>query len=412
MKALVLLTTAFAAFSGARAEPGPTPLGLLRGAVEAPLRTDYEAVQVLTAPGPAGPETVRAAVWHRRPHTYRTEFLAPPRLAGRLVVDDGTYTWQYEPSLHLLVQAPSLGRPDPTWLGEVPESHTVRLLGTDVVAGRQAYLLVLLPRVPGTTRRMWVDRATGVVLKSEASDPERDVYFTSTFTRVSFLPVPPELFRVPRPRGIRVLKLDGEGVRVRSLSELSRHVGFPVVAPQELPAGFRFRSARVATWGAAKAAVLEFSDGFSGLSLFQVAAHRMGAPPGGDVLRLGGTVARAHAVGMLRLLVWERGGLRLAVVGEARLALLQEFAASVNPDPSAEARRVQEVARLAGAPADKVAELRGRGLSFSQIRAVLRPQAPSAAGASPRAVSASSILEELERFQRAVRSWAPSRGGP
>jgi len=410
VKGLVLLAAGLVAVAGARAQPGPTPLGVLRGALEAPLRTDYEAIQVLTAPGPNGPETVRAAVWHRRPHTHRTEFLAPPRLAGRLVVDDGTYTWQYEPSLHLLVQAPSLGRSDLTLLGQVLDSHTVRLLGTDVVAGRQAYLLSLLPHGPGPTRRMWVDRVTGVVLKSEAADVERGVYFTSTFTRVSFLPVPQELFRVPRPRGVRVLKLTGETVRVRTLSELSRQVGFPVVAPRELPPGFRFRSARAAAWGATRAAVLEFSDGFSGLSLFQMPAQRVGDPPGGEVMRIGGAVARAHAVGTLRLLVWERGGLRLAVVGEAPLALLREVALSVDPDPSAEARRVQEVARWAGAPADRVAELRDRGLSFSEIRAVLRSKATGEA--SLRTVSASSLVEELERFQRAVRSWASSRESP
>ncbi len=389
------------------AEPAATPLQVLRRAAKSALTTDYEALQVLTTLGPKGPETVRAAVWHRRPHAYRTEFLSPARLAGRVVVEDGTHSWTYDPSLHILVQGPSLARSDSVDVAEAAHAYTVRLLGTDVVSGRGTYLLALLPRSGGATRRLWVDRATGVALKREASDPERGVYFTSTFTRVSFQPLPADLFRVPRPRGVRLVQLAGGGPRLRRVSEVARRAGFPVVAPQDLPAGYRFRAGGVALLGGATAAVLEFTDGVSIVSVVQLPAARMAPPPGGEVVRVGSVRARLHGVGLFRVLVWERGGLRISVVADAPVGVLAQLAASVDPDPSAEARRVSEAARLLGVPSDRVAELRDLGFTFAQIREMVGARSPEASGASgPHA-----LVEELERFQHAVLSGRSSGAG-
>lgn len=404
---LILAAVAVVASSGGA--EAATPLQVLRRAA-APLTTDYEAVQVITAAGPAGPETVRALVWHRRPHTYRTEFLSPARLAGRVVVDDGVQSWTYDPSLHLLIQGPSLATSDSVDVTEVAHGYTVRLLGTDLVAEREAYLVTLLPKSGGSTRRLWVDRATGLVLKREASDPERGVYLTSVFTRVSFRPLPPELFRVPRPRGARLLKLTGGGSRLATFSEVSRLAGFPVAAPQDLPAGYRFRAGRVARMGSVTAAVLEFTDGVSTASVIVIPAARMGVPPGGEVVRRGDIRARLHAVGLFQVLVWERGGMRMSVVADAPVAVLAQLASSLDPDPTVEARRVSETARMLGVPAHEVAALRDLGLTFTQIHEAVgtrfRPTAYTPLS------SRQALVAELERFQQALRSGLGSAAGP
>ncbi|MFN3286694.1 MAG: sigma-E factor regulatory protein RseB domain-containing protein, partial [bacterium] len=388
-----------------------TPLAVLRQAAEAPLRTDYEALQVLTVPRAEGAETLRVAVWHRRPATYRMEFLAPRRLAGRLLVDDGLSSWHYEPSLHLLVRGPSLAGAVPGKVPPLPENTTLRLLGNDVVAGRATYLLAVLPASGGPTRRLWVDRSTGLVLKSEAWDAERGVYYTSTVIRISFGPVPEELFRVPRHRGARLVELSAPPLGTRRLSELARAVGFPLAAPADLPEGFRYRGGGVAVLGSTRAALLQYSDGVSTVSLFQVPTGRLGNPPGGGVLRVGSTVVWSYAAGLLRLLVWERRGTSFAVVADAPLGVLRQFVTSAEPDPSLEARRVFELAQALGVSPDRVAELRDRGFTFRQVRVLLAGQPPDRSAQPVAGAGVPSLVDEMERFERVLAGAAGASPG-
>ncbi len=397
--AVVLLAVVVLGGTGARREDLGTPLAVLKWAAQAPLRTDYEAVQVLTTVRTEGTQTTRVAVWHRRPHAYRLEFLAPARLAGRLLVDDGASAWHYEPSLHLLVEGPSMAGRGPEGTEVVPEGSTARLLGTDVVVGRPAYLVTVATR-SGTTRRLWVDHHTGLVLKSEVSDPERGVYVSSTFTRVAFEPVPPELFQVPRPRGARVVRLAVQPKRPWRVSELSRAVGFAVAVPAEVPAGFRYQGGAVASWWGIRAALLQYTDGVSWVSLFQVPAGRVGDPPGGEPVRVGPVSARWYPAGLFRVLSWERGGVRFAAVGDVAAAVLRAFVTGTDPNPSWEARQVRELARKLAVPADRVAALRDRGFTFPQIEGLLARRVAEAT--SPPGGS-TSLLEQLEHFQGLLR---------
>ncbi|MCS7236605.1 MAG: hypothetical protein RMM30_11620 [Armatimonadota bacterium] len=404
MKEAFVLATALALVAGGpRGHDATTPVEVLRKAAEAPLRTDYEAVQVLTVPRAEGAETVRVVVWHRRPHSYRMEFLAPRRLAGRLLVDDGQFSWHYEPSLHLLIRGPSLALGVPPLAGAVARGAAVRLLGMDVVAGRPAYLVAVLPASGGPTRRLWVDRATGLVLKSEAWDSERGVYLTNTVIRVGFGTVPEELFRVPRYRGARTVELSGLPLKPDRLSQLARAAGFPVFAPSEVPEGFRYRGGGVAAFGGSRAVLLQYADGVTIVSLFQAPADRAASPPGGVAFRVGPVLARSYAAGLYRVLVWERRGVRFGAVGDAPVAVLRQFVVATDPDPSVEARRVAEVARKLGVPADRVADLRDQGLGFAQARAALEGHGWEAAGAPNRSTETWSLAEELERFVRLVR---------
>ncbi len=408
-EAVVLAAVLLLVAAGPRGHDATTPVAVLRRAAEAPLRTDYEAVQVLTVPRAEGAETVRVAVWHRRPSSYRMEFLAPRRLAGRLLVDDGRFSWHYEPSLHLLVRGPSLAGAVPSLVGTVAQGAAVRLLGTDVVAGRPAFLVTVLPASGGPTRRLWVDRATGLVLKSEAWDSERGVYFTSTVTRVDFGRVPEELFRVPRYRGARTVELAASPLKPQRLSELARAAGFPVVAPADVPEGFRYRGGAVAAFAGSRAVLLQYADGVATVSLFQVPADRAASPPGGVDFRVGPVVARSYHAGLYRMLVWERRGVRFGAVADAPVAVLRQFVLATDPDPSAEARRVVDLARTLGVPADRVADLRDQGLGFAQARAALGGRAREPSGASERGAGTPNLADELERFVRLVTSSTPRR---
>mgnify|MGYP006268049285 CR=1 FL=1 len=59
--------------------------------------------------------------------------------------------------------------------GVIPDQfdYDVVLLGTDEVIGRQAYVIALDPNGSGVLRQLWVDRATGTVLRGEDRDRAR-----------------------------------------------------------------------------------------------------------------------------------------------------------------------------------------------------------------------------------------------
>jgi outer membrane lipoprotein-sorting protein len=375
----------------------PSPLTVLRWARSAPQKADYEGTKVLAAHRRGRVESVTLLEMHRRPSAYRMEYISPQRVAGRIFVDTGQESWHYEPSLHLVVRGPSLSRRVPEALDALAERYHVRLLRTTRVVARPAYLVEVVPKGHGISRRIWVDRATGLILAWQESDPERGVFFASTFTRISIGgDLPPDLFRFRPPARARVVDLRTEGVRASRLSVLAAHVGFLPVAPAELPEGFRYRGAGISRLGGGEAVVLWYGDGVTAVSLFQAPAHRLGFPVGGFPIRLGDLAARLYAAGPFRVLVWERAGLRFAAVGSVPTAVLVAFAQGT--DPGGETDRILALHQATGLSPDRIEDLRDRGMPFSEIRALLG-SVPAANASPPR----QEFLDLLEGFHEQVR---------
>ncbi|MDR7416528.1 MAG: sigma-E factor regulatory protein RseB domain-containing protein [Armatimonadota bacterium] len=394
-----VLTAVVLAAGGSAGRWVTSPLTVLRWAMSAPRTANYEGTKVLAVRREGRVESVTLLEIHRRPDAYRMEFLSPERVAGRIFVDTGQESWHYEPSVHLVVRGPSLSRRVPQELDALAERYHVRLLGITRVVTRPAYLVEVVPKGQGIHRRIWVDRATGLILAWQESDPERGVFFASTFTRISIGgDLPPALFRFRPPARARVVDLRPEGSRASRLSVLAAHVGFLPVAPAELPAGFRYLGVGVSRLGGVEAVVLRYGDGVTAVSLFQVPARRLGFPVGGIPLRLEDLEARLYTSGPFRVLVWERAGLRFAAVGNVPTAVLLAFAQGT--DPGGETDRILALHRATGAPLDRIEDLRDRGMTFSEIRALLAPGSfPAASAGAPRR----EFLDLLEGFHEQVR---------
>lgn len=380
--------------------PGLTsPLGILKNAISAPETLDYEGTKVIVTYRGKDLEAITVSELHKRPYAYRMEYLSPEGIAGRILVDTGEESWQYEPSVHLVVRGPSVGRRNPEELNALPENYHVRLLGVERVIGRPAYLIDLVPKAAGVQRRFWIDRTTGLILAWQESDAERGVFFASTFTRIAFArELPQAMFRFRPPARARVVDLRAEGARFVRLSELAQRVGFRPVAPAELPPGYRYQGGSIARFGGLGAVVLRYGDGASTVSLFQVPARRMAFPPGGEVVRAGALEARLYPFGYFRALMWERSGTLFAAVGSVPLATLTAFARGTNP--SGEEQRVAAAARATGLPRERIALLRDQGITFDEI---LRRSTRQRAGPAP------SLVEVVERFHDQIRLEGPRR---
>ncbi|HEY3248096.1 MAG TPA: hypothetical protein VGK88_07395 [bacterium] len=296
----------------------PPVAAVIQTVLDAPSLIDYEGTKVMSAVRGDRAQTITVLESYKRPGKLRLEFLSPESVGSRLIIDDGATAWQYEPTLHVVVQGPSfVGSRRGDELRAVLERYTPRVLGTEEVIGRETVVLSLRSRAGGTERRLWVDRTAGVVLRTEERTAAGDLAFSSFFTRISYsVNLPSALFRFQSPAGARVFSFYLSGDPVSDPAALAAQAGFAVIAPPTLPGGYRFLHGASTTYGAFSAATVTYGDGLSMLSVFQTPSRRMAFPQAGAIVTLpAGRSGRLLDLGYFRILMWESGGLRLAAVG-------------------------------------------------------------------------------------------------
>lgn len=296
----------------------PSAASVVQAILDAPDLIDYEGTKVMSAVRGDRAQTVTVLESYKRPGKLRLEFLSPESVGARLIVDDGATMWQYEPTLHIVIQGPSfVGGRSTDAARAIVERYRPKVLGVEEIIGRDAVVLALTPRDSGGERRLWVDQATGVVLRTEERDREGRLAFSAFFTRISFsLNLPSALFRFQPPAGARVFSFYLAGDPVTDVATLRAQAGFAVIAPKTLAGTHRFLHGTTARYGAFSAATVTYGDGVSVLSIFQTPSRRMAFPQAGTAVSLGARRSgRLLDLGYFRILMWEAGGLRFAAVG-------------------------------------------------------------------------------------------------
>ncbi len=304
-----------------------------RHAVLAPQIVDYEGTKVLSVLRGELMETITINEAHKRPSKTRLDFLSPEGVAGRLVIDDGLQSWHYEPRLNTAFQGPSLAAPSDLATNWPHGRYRVRLLGVEEVIGRSTAVLSVWPREGRRERRLWIDRTTGVALRSEERDPDEGPVSTAYFTRISFgLNIPDALFRPQLPAGARLVAQGGAAGPLLPLPVLERTVGFPLLVPRVLPGGFMLVGGEPVRGGPLVAAHLHYTDGTRSVALFVVPAARLGPPGRGQPVAQLGSGARTVVAGGMRLVLWEGKGTRLTLVGPLPLADLVQLATVISSE--------------------------------------------------------------------------------
>ncbi|TMI87576.1 MAG: outer membrane lipoprotein carrier protein LolA [Bacillati bacterium ANGP1] len=364
--AVLFVLAAGALNAGAQLLPVP-PSRILQMALEAPRLVDYEGTKVITVLRGDRTETITVAEAHKRPERMRLEYVSPEDLAGRLIVDDGATAWHYEPRLNMAFEGPTLGGQllsrDRTLL---LRNYGVTDLGVEDVIGRQAYVIALVPHHPGVQRRLWVDRATGTILRSEELDPSRGVILSAYFSRVSFsLNLPEAYFEFRMPAGARAFRMFTTEAGTMSPAALQRRVGFPVLIPPVLPEGYTFRGGAVSRFGSLTSVYLRYSNGGNLISFFEAPAGSIGWPSAGRAIAVGGRPARFVDLGYFRVLIWEQGRLRVTAVGTVPTETMVTAAGQIAA--GREQALVQDVSRQIESDPATVQRLRGEGLTFPEV---------------------------------------------
>ena len=195
--------------------------------------------------------------------------------------------------------------------------YDVVVKGRDRVAGRPATHLQVIPRDEERLGyRLWLDDASGLLLRSELRDPSRTnlEIFQFTSLLVGDEVDPDNLVSTTQGALIRQLAIANGDV---SQADSAWHAGW-------VPAGFELTSANTQRLAddPRGLSMLTFSDGLAAFSVFVEAMPETGA--GHVVSRSGATVALTHMAASAR------GNHLVTVVGEVPVATARRIAASVD----------------------------------------------------------------------------------
>lgn len=283
---------------------------------------------------------VKAEVWEKSPNKVRAEVLeaSEERFIGTILVSDGQQAWYYEPGRNqVLVGAPEgMETPLPQEMlaelqdviQQVLEVSQVELLGSDTVAGRQAYKLLLTPKedagqqiLPGDgAGTIWVDQEQWFILKATY---EGGALGQGGMEVLSFELNPgldDALFAFQIPEGVEVVEVQNREPVPLTLDEARQQAGFPLLVPAYLPEG----ATLIEVFKAEDAIILRYNHSTQ-VSFAIVQGTGLASPPPlgesqGITVRGQAATAISDEAGGNTFLYWTEKGVTVTIAGHLSLA--------------------------------------------------------------------------------------------
>jgi negative regulator of sigma E activity len=341
---LLLLLAAAGGLGAARAK-GEDVTALLRKVDAADQRVTYVGTKVVRySAGPGAlPTENEVKLWHQPPNKTRLEVLSPTKIAGLITIEVGDQRFHFHPWRNRWMPVPRSYKPP---LEMLLRNYTVRETGAESVAGRSARVLQIRSRHPGNGQKnIWIDRSTGVVLRTEMLDEAAHCVSWWQFREIEFpASVPASLFTLPadatRPP-------PGADPRTAGLQKIEKP-DFAVLELRSLPPGYAEVRRSAYRLHGSDSVMIRYTDGLNVILFIQQRSEprppegaRPGPPerrrpegPGPDDHGQGQRFRRGppgDVEGDVAARVnWRLGELRLTLVGGVDRELLQRMAASVS----------------------------------------------------------------------------------
>lgn len=288
----------------------------------------YKAQQITVLTKPPS-ITSEQTVYRDGLRGMRIEYLEPKALRGEVMTDDGITYGHYIKSKNTLMMEPSRvehmkRRADQAMNALKNGKLKVELVGSDKIAGRDAYVIEVKPKDfrKSEVRKFWVDKEKWVKLRTEETDRDGTVSSISYFTSIEFMKsIPADKFKAYRPPGVKVVNKPGF-YRMEDLGDLQKKAGFSILKPSYMPPGFKPVGAGLIPFRNEKIVVLRYTDGFNALSLFETP---------GRVLEPGfiKNLHRGPIHPRTDIYSWRRGELNLTIVGRIPPEEMHKIADSV-----------------------------------------------------------------------------------
>jgi hypothetical protein len=243
---------------------------LLRQYLGKEKKTSYLGRQMQIVYTPKGYLKFEAIVKQSPSGRTRLEFLSPRSFSGYVMV------WGEEGGA---VIPPKRGRMSfprsiparDLWdihLDLLSKSAKVSQLGEEKVMGRETSVFLVKPAyVKGGYFKLWVDKETGIRLKTERYSPSDQLLFSISLVSLQLNPsLKEEEFRVP---GFR------EKLKDYSLEEMEKLLGFRPLLPKYIPPGYRILHKRPFLGRKWKGVLIHLTDGLNPITIMEtLSPHR------------------------------------------------------------------------------------------------------------------------------------------
>ena len=250
----------------------PKAVQMLRRMIQAERNLAYTAQEATFEPGRATEETVK----HDPKRGVRRESVRP---AGEVFVDDYGRSWLLSTRTRTITERPSLAKRNKgvdAVKRLLKQKLPVSVVGEEKVADRIADIVSVSvngdnPRSQ-VSRRFWIDRKTGLRLRSEDRGPGGRILASTYYLSVNLSPHfgPDDFSRPVSPPDFKMLTEDRQ--TFHSYEEATR-AGTLIRRPAYLPSGFRLRSIEVTRKSGGKRPEQRisqrFDNGLSALTLVQ-----------------------------------------------------------------------------------------------------------------------------------------------
>ena len=214
------------------------------------------------------------------------------------------------------------------------QNYTFDLVPADPIAGQETDLVTVSPRFETRpTKRLYLARDTGVILRIEDFAPDGNLRFMSVYTQISF---EEETIQQKLAEWRRDEKFPVEKRRRRSqpitLAEAKAVLGDKLIEPTYLPPGFQLLETRYFKHRS-DTVYLRYTDGMLTFTVFESKSkqvnNRNGKRKGVEHLQSQGTAARHEKRGPTHILQWSISAVNFTVMGELHQDELVKVAESL-----------------------------------------------------------------------------------
>jgi outer membrane lipoprotein-sorting protein len=305
----------------------PSPQTLYQASLLADARYSYEGRQVTTYWRTG--RTVAVEVTHQAPDWVRMDYLSPTRLSGIVVLNDGRRQWVYDPITKTLrhheLPVRSASSQNATRAYQLlKRNYLLSLPLAKTVAGRNAYVLDFRRKASGVSaERLWIDSATGLLLRTERYGESGAPTVTVAYTAINYHPaLTAGTFTVPGMRGEPGILIRPEAATKEQaipLAAVGAQLGSHAEAPQVV-AGYKLVGAGTTAVSGRPVLHLRYSDGLNMVSVFERLKRQANRPTrvprAMRPVQIGGVQAHQARRASLVMVNWDNRDLNLTLMGE------------------------------------------------------------------------------------------------
>ncbi len=295
-------------------------------------------------------------ILQKKPNKAKTFAKEPGKEEELAAVSDGEFMWTYDPKTNTVMKMEMPDTPGAEEMdyvriiGEFLSETDVSLLGLEEIDGRSAYLLETSPKEEeeGTQMvhgvKIWLDRETWMPLRYEMYDSSGDLMIELEIRDLEInkgIPDSEFVFEIPEGATVKTVDLDSfELPGEMTLEKARESAGFEILVPEYLPEAYEFSHAMayntseiVPEGQAAETVILTYMKGEARIIITETVSEAETSENAimntAEDVSINGRDGKYLALGDMKILSWEIGGIDLSLTASLEKDELLKIAESI-----------------------------------------------------------------------------------